>query len=82
MIHELQEIDEWEVGDSIEVCGTLCKNPNDAWVTFISGWYSSAPNEPVDPTADAKEMFENYPFLSFHWEMQDLVDFINCNFTE
>ncbi len=69
----------WEPGDSIEVACTLYRNPNDAWIGIIGEWYAAAPDEPINPEEDAKEMIENDWVPSSQITLEELVEFIKDN---
>jgi len=78
MILSMEKIDEWNQGDSIDVGGTMCRNPNDAWIVHIGTFYIDS-DEPINPKEDAKELLESGWVSSEQWDEGELVEFIEEN---
>jgi len=76
MTYLISDRDQWTPGDTIEVAGTLCRNPHEALITHISAFYAYS-DDPIRPAKDAREIIE-YGWLESMTE-DELIEFIENN---
>ena len=76
MIHSIKNIGDWEPGDSIDVAGTLCQNPKDAWITHIGNFYGNS-EAPIESDIDAKLMLRLGWVSLENWELDELSEFLD-----
>ena len=76
MTYLISKIDQWTPGDTIEVAGTLCRNPNEALITHISAFYAYS-DDPIRPAKDAREIIGSGWLESMPED--ELIEFIEDN---